>query len=78
MPNMMRYSVEPKDQIFKKNYGFLSSAKNMGKNFGKDINRILSGKYSQKRLDHAKKSVTDALKTDPRKVVQKKQKQQLI
>ena len=63
---MIRYSVEPKDQIFKK------------KNFGKNINRNLSGKYSQKRLDHAKKSVTDALKTDPRKVIQKKQKQQLI
>ena len=34
----------------------------MGKNNGKNISKNLSGKYSQKRLDHAKQSATDALK----------------
>ena len=34
-----RYSVEPRDRIYVKGYGFLSFAKNMGKN--------LSGTYSQ-------------------------------
>ena len=32
---MIRYSVQPRDQIFVKGYGFLLFAKNMGKNIGK-------------------------------------------
>ena len=28
----MRYSIEPKDRIYVKEYGFLSFAKNIGKN----------------------------------------------
>ena len=44
----MRYSIEPKERIYIKGYGFLSFAKNMGKN--------LSNKYSQELLDTAKKS----------------------
>ena len=51
----MCYSVEPRDIIFVKGYGFSSLSKNIGKN--------LSGKYSQKLLDSAKKSTTDAIKT---------------
>ena len=43
------------DVIFVKRYGFLSFAKNMGKN--------LSGKCSQKLSDQAKQSATDALKS---------------
>ena len=35
----------------------------MGKSFGKTISKNLSGKYSQKRLDHIKQSTTDAFKT---------------
>ena len=56
---MMHYSVQIRDRIFAKDYGFLSFTKNMGKN----ITSNLSGKYSQKLLDHAKQSATDALKT---------------
>ena len=33
----MRYSIEPKCRIFVKAYGFLSFAKNMGKNVGKNM-----------------------------------------
>ena len=33
----------------------------MGKNIGKNISKVLLGKYRQKFLDHAKKSATDAL-----------------
>ena len=51
---MMRYSVKPRDQIFVKGYGFLSFAKNIGKNIGEKIRKNLNGKYSQKLLDHAK------------------------
>ena len=35
----------------------------MCKNIGKNISKNWSGKYSQKLPDHAKQSVTDALKT---------------
>ena len=32
---MMRYSVQPRDRIVLKGYGYLSFAKNMGKNISK-------------------------------------------
>ena len=38
---MMRYSIEPRDQIFLKRYGFLS----FGKKWVKKISKKLSGKY---------------------------------
>ena len=64
---MMRYSVQPRDWIFVKSYEFLSFAKNIGKNVSKNW----SGKYSQKLLDYAKKSATDALKTSSKRAIQK-------
>ena len=51
---MMRYSVQPRDGIFGKSYGFLSFAKNIGKYIGKNISKNLSRKYSQTRFEHAK------------------------
>ena len=59
----MRYSIEPRDRIYVKGYGFLSFAKNMGKS--------LSNKYGQKLLDSAKKSTTDAIKTASKRAIQK-------
>ena len=47
----MHRSVQPRDQIFVKGYGFFSFAKNTGKNVGKTTSKNLSGKYSQKILD---------------------------
>ena len=53
---MTQYSAQSRNRIFIKRYGFLSFAKNMGKN----IRKIwLVGKYSQKLLDHFKQSATD-------------------
>ena len=49
----------------------MSFAKNMSKNIGKNISKSLSSKYSQKRLDHAKQSVTDALKTASKRAILK-------
>ena len=43
----------------------------MGKNTGANTSRNLSGNYSQKLLDHAKQSVTDALKTTSDNIIQK-------
>ena len=63
----MRYSIEPRDV---KGYGFLSFAKDMGKN--------LSNKYGQKLLDSAKKSTTDAIKLLQKEQFKKQQKQQVI
>ena len=39
----------------------------MGKNVGENMTKNLSGKYSQKILDHGKKSATAALKTTAKK-----------
>ena len=61
----MRYSIEPRDRIYVKGYGFLSFAKNMGKS--------LSNKYGQKLLDCAKKSTADARKTATKRTIPQKQ-----
>ena len=58
----MRYSIEPSDRIYIKGYVFLSFAKNMGTH--------LSNKYGQKRLNSAKKSTTDAIKTASKRAIQ--------
>ena len=55
----MRYSIEPRDRIYVKGYGFLSFAKN------------LRNKYGQKLLDSAKTSTTDAIKTASKRAIQK-------
>ena len=60
---MARYSVQPRHRIFVKGYGFLAFAKSMGENICKNTRKILSSKYGQKRLDYAKQSGTDAIKT---------------
>ena len=59
----MRYSIEPKNRVSVKGYGFLSFAKNMG--------NCLSNKYGQKLLDSAKKSTTDAIKTASKRAISK-------
>ena len=59
----MRYSIEPRDRIHVKGYGFLSFAKNMGKS--------LSNKCGQKLIHSAKKSTTDAIKTASKTIIQK-------
>ena len=59
---MTHYSVQSRDQIFVKGYGFLFFPRNTCKNVGKNISKNLSSKYPQKLLDHAKQSATDALK----------------
>ena len=59
----MRYSIEPKDKIYVKRYGFLSFDKNMSKN--------LSNKYGQNFFDTAKKSTTDAIETASKWAIQK-------
>ena len=58
----MRYSIEPKTRCVK-GYGFLSFAKNIGRNFSK--------KYGQKLVDSGKKSETDALKLASKRAIQK-------
>ena len=59
----MRCSIEPRGRIYVKGYGFLSFAKTIGKS--------LSNKYGQKRLDSAKKSMTDAMKTASKRAIEK-------
>ena len=59
----MRYSIEPRDRVYVKGYGFLWFAKNMGKS--------LSNKSGQKLLNSAKVSTTDAIKTASKRAIQK-------
>ena len=59
----MRYSIEPRERRYVKGYGFLSFAENVGKS--------LSNKYSQKLIDSAKKSTTEAIKTASKQAFQK-------
>ena len=55
----MRYSIEPKDRVYVKGYGFMSFARSM------------SNKYGRKLTDTAKKSATDAIKTASKRAIQK-------
>ena len=69
-----RYSIEPRDKIYVKGYEFLSFAKSMSKNIGTHATKVaknLRGKYSQKPLDSAKTSTTDAMKTGSKRAIQK-------
>ena len=75
---MTRYSVQPRDVIFVKGYGFLSLAETIVRNIGKNISKKLSSKYSQKLLDHAKQSATGALKLLQKEWFKKQHKQQVI
>ena len=63
----MRYSIEPRERIYVKGYGFLSFVKNMGKS--------LSNKYGQKRLDSTKKSTTQQEKQHRKEQFKKQMKQ---
>ena len=55
----MRYSVEPRDRVYVKVYGFMSFARSM------------SNKYGKKLADTAKKSAMDAIKTASKRALQK-------
>ena len=55
----MRYSIEPRDRVYVKGYGFMSFARSM------------SNKYGKKLVDTAKKSATDAIKTAFKRAIQK-------
>ena len=66
----MRYSIEPKDRIYVKGYGFLFFAKNMGRHATKFAENLRS-KYGQKLLHNAKKLTSDATKTASERGIQK-------
>ena len=55
----MRYSIEPRDRVYVKGYGFMSFARSM------------SNKYGKKLVDTAKKSATAAIKTAFKRAIQK-------
>ena len=66
----MRYSIEPRERRYVKGYGFLSFARNIGTHETKAA-KNLSNKYSEKPVDIAKKSGTDAIKTASERAIQK-------
>ena len=66
----MRYSIKPRERRHVKGYGFLSFARNIGTHVAKAA-KNRSNKYSQKIVDTAKKSATDAIKTTSKRAIQK-------
>ena len=66
----MCYSIEPRERRHVKGYGFLSFARNIGTHATK-VPKNMSNKYSQKFVDTAKKSVTDAIKTASKRTIEK-------
>ena len=66
----MLCSIEPRDTIYAKRYRFLSFAKTLGTHATKGT-KSMSNKYSQKLLDSATKSTTDAIKTASKRAIQK-------
>ena len=55
----MRYSIEPRDRLYGKGYGFMSFARSM------------SNKYGKKLVDTAKKFAAYAIKTASKRAIQK-------
>ena len=55
----MRYSIEPRDSIYVKGYGFMSFIRSMSSKYGKNF------------VDTTKKSATEAIKTASKTVIQK-------
>ena len=66
----MRYSIEPRERRHVKGYGFLSFARNIGTHAAK-VAKNMSNEYSQKLVDTAKTSATDAIKTALKRAIQK-------
>ena len=61
----MRYSIEPRDRRYVKNYGLLFFAKNIGKN--------IRNKYGKKLVDSAIKSGATKVATNSIKPASKEQ-----
>ena len=66
----MCYSIEPRERRYVKGYGFLSFARNIGTH-GAKVAKNMSNKYSQKLVDTAKKSATDAIKAASKRAIKK-------
>ena len=63
----MSYSFQPRNRISVKGCRFLSFPNSIDTNVDENISKNLTGKYSQKLLDHAKQSATDAHKTSSKR-----------
>ena len=66
----MRYSIEPRERRYVKDYGFLSFARNIGTHATK-VAKNLNNQYNQKLVDSAKISATDAFKIASNRAIQK-------
>ena len=66
----MHHSIEAKERRYVKGYGFSSFARNIGTHATKVV-KNMTNKYSQKLVDTAKKSATDAIKTASKRAIQK-------
>ena len=63
----MSYSFQPRNRISVKGCRFLSFPNSIDTNVDENISKNLTGKYSQRFLDHAKQCATDAHKTSSKR-----------
>ena len=66
---IFKESTKPKESVRKKGYGFLSFAKNMIKNIGKNKKKNLIDRYSLKLLGHVKQSAEKPFKKQQKQMV---------
>ena len=66
----IKCAIEPREKRHIKGYGFLYFARNIGTHAAKAA-KNMSNKYSQKLVDTAEKSATDATKTASKRAIQK-------
>ena len=64
------YSIEARERRHVKGHGFLSFVRNIGTHAAK-VAKNMNNRYSQKLVDTAKKSATDAIKTASKRAIQK-------
>ena len=74
----MHYLVQSRDQIFVKGYGFLCVAKNMDRQIGKNISKILSSKTVKNLLIMLNNLLQMQLKLFQKERFKKQQKQMVI
>ena len=79
----MRYSLEPRYRKYVQGQGFMSFAKNIGNEYGKnifdksiDVGKNMSSKYGRKILDKSIDAAKDFAKKQVKKYYIKVQKQQ--
>ena len=66
----MRYSIEPRDRIYVKGYGFLSFAKNIGKTWAKACEVSMGKRFLMQQISRQQMPLRLTLKRAIQKIVE--------